>query len=130
MTAFAVAGLAVGGSAFLEACTKSSTTPSGPTVDFTLDLTLPANAALGHTGGYIYSNGVIVAKTSTSYIALSQSCTHQGCTVTFNSGGNDFVCPCHGGIYSLDGSVMSGPPPSPLKSYSVTKNGNILSVKG
>lgn len=45
--------------------------------------------------------------------AFSAICTHAGCTVGIQSG--EFICPCHGGSYSTnDGSVLGGPPPSPL----------------
>ena len=131
LSALAVAGVAVGGSNFLESCAKSSTTPSGPAANFTLDLTQASNTALNTVGGYVYSNGVIVAKVNTTtFIALAQACTHQGCTIAFNSSGNDFLCPCHGGSYDLSGNVISGPPPSPVKSYTVTQSGNILTIKG
>jgi cytochrome b6-f complex iron-sulfur subunit len=131
LSALAVAGVAVGGSSFLESCSKSSTNPSGPTVDFSLDLTQAANAALNNVGGSVYSQGVIVVKnTATTFVAVAQACTHEGCTVAYNGIASDFVCPCHGGTYSLTGSVISGPPPSPLKSYTVTQSGNILTVKG
>jgi len=45
--------------------------------------------------------------------AFSAICTHAGCSVSLSGG--QFVCPCHGGRYSAaDGSVLGGPPPSPL----------------
>ena len=45
--------------------------------------------------------------------AFSAICTHAGCSVDLSGG--QFVCPCHGGTYSAsDGSVLGGPPPSPL----------------
>jgi cytochrome b6-f complex iron-sulfur subunit len=122
----AVAGLA----AFIEACKKASTSPEGPSVNFTLDLTQSSNAALNTSGGTVSSNGVIVVNNGGSYIALAQTCTHQGCSIGYNASGNDFVCPCHGGTYDLNGNVTSGPPPAPLKKYTVTKNGNILTVSG
>ncbi|MEI6899387.1 MAG: Rieske (2Fe-2S) protein [Bacteroidota bacterium] len=130
-SALAVAGVALGGSSFIESCAKSTTSPSGPTVNFTIDLTKASYAALNTVGGYLYANGVIVARaTSTTFIALSQACTHQGCTIAFNSGMNNFVCPCHGGTYDFSGNVTGGPPPAPVKSYSVTKSGNILTIAG
>ena len=130
-TSFALAGLGLAGTAaFLESCTKTDTSPQGPTVNFTLDLTQPANASLNSAGGSVASNGVVVANTGTSYIAVAQYCTHQGCSVGYNPGGKDFVCPCHGGTYDASGNVTGGPPPAPLKSYSVTQNGNVLTVAG
>lgn len=50
--------------------------------------------------------------------AFSAICTHAGCSVSLSGG--EFVCPCHGGRYSAaDGSVLGGPPPSPLPPLSI-----------
>jgi menaquinol-cytochrome c reductase iron-sulfur subunit len=40
---------------------------------------------------------------------LSSICPHLGCTVPWVSGKKEFVCPCHGAVYSSDGSRISGP---------------------
>ena len=85
-----------GGSLMLAACLggcKKTDAVNAPTVDFTLDLSLPANAVLNTPGGYIYSNGVIIAKTIAGVIvAVSQSCTHQGVSVQYQSSGDRFYC--------------------------------------
>src|SRR5437868_8107361 len=93
--------------AFIEACKKNETSaPQAPTVNFNLDLTASANAALNNVGGYVYNSGVIVACiAANSYVALSQACTHQGCTVAYSSSGNSFNCPCHGGRFDTNGNV-------------------------
>ncbi|SRR5258706_48243 len=116
--------------AFIESCKKTeSSAPQAPTVNFNLDLTASANSSLNSVGGYVYNSGVIVACIATnSYVALSQACTHQGCTVAYASG--SFNCPCHGGRYDTNGNVTAGPPPSPLKKYTVTHNGNNLNIAG
>src|ERR1035438_2230989 len=126
-TSIALTGLGVvGTAAFLESCSKSNpapATPQGPTVNFTLDLSKQANAALNTAGGSVASQGVIVANTgSNTYIALAQACTHAGCSIGYNYSQNDFVCPCHGGTFDTSGNVVSGPPPAPLKKYTVTKS--------
>jgi len=108
--------------AFLDGCSKQVI------INFTLDLTLPANAALGHTGGSVINGSVIVIKTSTGYEALSLICTHAGCTVNYT--GHGFYCPCHGGTFNSTGAVTGGPPRSALTQYTVTKNGNILTING
>lgn len=47
--------------------------------------------------------------------AFSAVCTHAGCTVSYESSSNEFVCPCHGGRYDAStGAVLGGPPSSPL----------------
>lgn len=47
-------------------------------------------------------------------LVLSATCTHLGCTVNWDEDKGEFVCPCHGGRFSEDGSVLSGPPPTRL----------------
>jgi menaquinol-cytochrome c reductase iron-sulfur subunit len=40
---------------------------------------------------------------------LSSICPHLGCTVPWNKEKRLFICPCHGGTFSADGSRVSGP---------------------
>jgi thiosulfate dehydrogenase [quinone] large subunit len=57
----------------------------------------------------------LLRPSSSQVLAFSAVCTHAGCTVQYDSGNNEFVCPCHGGTYSArTGAVTGGPPPSPL----------------
>lgn len=46
--------------------------------------------------------------------ALSATCTHLGCRVSWKAEADRFECPCHQGAYDRDGRVMAGPPPAPL----------------
>ena len=64
---------------------------------------------------------LVIRQNATTYTALSMLCTHQGCQVNSPSGGT-ISCPCHGSKYNLQGDVITGPAPSPLKSYSVVLN--------
>jgi cytochrome b6-f complex iron-sulfur subunit len=58
--------------------------------------------------------------------ALSGVCTHAGCPVGWRLDQQAFVRPCHSGTYTLQGAVVSGPPPRPLDRISVRiKNGNV-----
>lgn len=45
---------------------------------------------------------------------LSATCSHLGCTVRWKAEADEFECPCHGGRFAPDGSVLSGPPPRGL----------------
>lgn len=41
--------------------------------------------------------------------AVSATCTHMGCDVSFNQTERSWDCPCHGARYSVDGRVLNGP---------------------
>lgn len=113
----------------VESCKKQAAT--GPGANFTIDLSDPGYAALKTIGGSVVKSGVIVVCTGTStYAALSDSCTHQGCQLNYDKPTNELVCPCHGGTYDLNGKVLGGPPPSNLKTYTVSVSGTVLTVNG
>lgn len=40
---------------------------------------------------------------------LSSVCPHLGCTVPWNKDKSEFICPCHGGTFTSDGTRVSGP---------------------
>lgn len=111
-------------------CQPMNNVPTAPTnVNFTLDLTNPAYSALNSNGGYIYNNGVIVARTiNGTFVAVSQYCTHAGGTVVYDRNGNDFYCPVHGSSFAANGSVIGGPAPNPLVKYNTSLTGNSLRV--
>lgn len=41
--------------------------------------------------------------------AVSATCTHEGCPVTWNNGEQTWDCSCHGSIFAADGTVIHGP---------------------
>lgn len=114
----------------LNGCSPLNNPITAPTnVDFTLDLTAPTNAALKTNGGYLYSDGIIVARTvSGTYVAVSQLCTHAGGTVQYVSSGNSFYCPNHGSSFATNGSVINGPATSSLTAYHTSLTGSSLRV--
>jgi cytochrome b6-f complex iron-sulfur subunit len=72
------------------------------------------------------STGVVVRKKGGDLVAFSAVCTHLGCIVQWEKEKQDFLCPCHGGRYTADGTVVSGPPPRPLQKLAFTlANGTI-----
>jgi Rieske Fe-S protein len=48
--------------------------------------------------------------------ALHSTCTHLGCRTSYDREARRIVCPCHGGVYDVQGNVIEGPPPAPLAS--------------
>lgn len=57
---------------------------------------------------------VIITRADGQLRVLSPICPHLGCSVSWHENQNKFVCPCHGGQFSADGSRISGPPPRGL----------------
>ncbi|GAQ95022.1 cytochrome b6-f complex iron-sulfur subunit [Thermodesulfovibrio aggregans] len=70
---------------------------------------------------------IFLVKQENSIIALSPVCTHLGCLVNFDRTMNEFVCPCHGGRYDIQGRVIKGPPKENLHRLPVKiENGKIF----
>ena len=63
-----------------------------------------------------------------SFTAFAVNCTHLGCPVQWFAQPKLFLCPCHGGVYNVDGSVAAGPPPKPLGRYPVRVRGGQVEI--
>ena len=62
----------------------------------------------------------LVTHPSEGLRASSSVCTHFACLVKWNPELGQIACPCHEGYFDpRDGSVISGPPPTPLKALPV-----------
>ncbi|HBE41656.1 MAG TPA: hypothetical protein DDW27_10720 [Bacteroidales bacterium] len=102
-----------------------------PSEKLTLDLTNQTYAALNSAGGFVIiaAKEIIVVNTGNNvFIALSSKCTHDGCSVTYNAANKNFPCPCHQSLFASTGAVINGPAATALKSYTITKAGNILTI--
>ena len=73
---------------------------------------------------------IVVRREADRYNAVSRTCTHSGvCLVDWEPKRQQFVCPCHRGVYDVYGNVMSGPPPRPLQSREVEVRDGRVYVK-
>ena len=61
--------------------------------------------------------------------AVVAVCTHLGCIVQFSAERKRIECPCHRGVFALDGSNISGPPPRPLETLPVAIEDGVLMVR-
>ena len=61
------------------------------------------------------THDVWVIKHSPSEVTVfSPICPHLGCHYDWHPSKQEFICPCHGSIYSMTGKVLGGPAPRPL----------------
>lgn len=56
----------------------------------------------------------VIKRSEEEVVVFSPVCPHLGCQVFFDHTSNEFKCPCHGSVFSLDGKVLAGPAPRPL----------------
>jgi cytochrome b6-f complex iron-sulfur subunit len=62
----------------------------------------------------------LVFKHEGKILAFKSKCPHLGCLVKWDRSKKMLLCPCHNGVFDLDGNVVSGPPPKPLTKLTVT----------
>lgn len=67
---------------------------------------------------------IILNTRDKGFLAFSKVCTHLGCLVKYDKEKLLFICPCHAGIFDLEGNVVSGPPPKPLQKFAVRVEGD------
>jgi menaquinol-cytochrome c reductase iron-sulfur subunit len=71
----------------------------------------------------------LVKNSDDSVIALSSTCTHLGCRVSWVAETQQLKCPCHGGVYDKTGAVIAGPPPAALPRLSTRVEGGQVLVQ-
>ena len=81
-----------------------------------------------HFFNYKGAPAILLEPEAGNIVAFSAVCTHLGCIVQWDNIKNNFLCPCHGGRFSVNGSVLSGPPPSPLEPLPVTTSGDQIFI--
>ena len=80
-------------------------------------LVLPkAEVPSGKAKSIVFNNvpAIVINRPDKGFIVFSKVCTHLGCIVEYDGGKNIMLCPCHAGMFDLDGNVISGPPPKSL----------------
>jgi cytochrome b6-f complex iron-sulfur subunit len=61
----------------------------------------------------------IVRTEDGGFLALSLTCSHLGCSVLWEEGKKQFICPCHSSAFDRYGNVINSPAPAPLDYYPV-----------
>jgi Rieske Fe-S protein len=124
-----------------EGCNGSPTAPGDapplPTVDGTraasgITVTIDSSSPLASVGGAALVRSSVgeflVAHTGqNAFSAMTATCTHQTCTITGFQNQN-FVCPCHGSTFDLNGHVLIGPAPASLRQYATQFLNGVLTI--
>ncbi len=56
--------------------------------------------------------------------AISPSCPHLGCGVSYRDEQGGFFCPCHDSAFSIEGEVLTGPSPRALDRFETRVEGD------
>ena len=106
---------------------------AGSLADLTDGEPLPVTVRLTREDGYaeiVDRRVVFLVKTGESSVtALSSTCTHLGCRVSWSASEKELRCPCHGGVFDASGAVKSGPPPAPLARLAARVDGDRVLVQ-
>jgi Rieske Fe-S protein len=70
----------------------------------------------------IPNHAIVLSRTGKTVAAISNKCTHKGCTINPKAGKNVLACSCHGAQFNLDGSVAKAPATTPLLRYALRVN--------
>lgn len=62
------------------------------------------------------------------FLAVYRRCTHLGCSVSWDPGLNQFVCPCHGSHFDELGDVLNPPAPRALDTFHVIIENGVVKV--
>lgn len=60
---------------------------------------------------------------------LSPICPHLGCSIPWIEAKQQFVCPCHTAIFTLDGAIVSGPSPRAMDDLESKVEEGVLKVR-
>ena len=85
---------------------------------------------LGEAKEIVFNNvpAVILNRPGKGLIAVSRVCTHLGCLVQYDRDNKRLLCPCHAGVYDLEGNIVSGPPPKPLPKLPLRVEGETIII--
>ncbi len=85
-----------------------------------------------YTGDGGFPDGVYMVRVpgSSALAAYDEHCAHLQCPVQWVAGTQTFDCPCHGSVYSIQGTNIAGPAPHPLNYHTVVEQNGEVYVGG
>jgi len=119
----AVAAIAIAGAGLGRIFSKSvASESSGPK-----NIIKGATFKVGQTLTFVSKAGTpaVLFRTKNGIFAYSAVCTHQGCTVQFNSASKKLQCGCHGAVFDPfnEAKVVTGPTNTALAKIEVATEG-------
>jgi menaquinol-cytochrome c reductase iron-sulfur subunit len=100
---------------------RSKKIPYIKTSDFnTIKIGIPTKLGFNiiHKSGFLkqtkYEDVWVIKHSKNRATVFSPICPHLGCRYNWDPLKNEFMCPCHGSIFSINGKVLGGPAPRPL----------------
>lgn len=72
----------------------------------------------------------VLTEDGRDFIAMSNICTHLGCRIRWIADQDQYVCPCHNGVFDKQGKVVSGPPPRSLDTFETKVENDQLFILG
>lgn len=106
--------------------------PAVPLDDLADDEPTPVTVRVTREDGYtqvVDRQVVFLVKSGSAVTALSSTCTHLGCRVSWHADDQTLRCPCHGGVFDKSGAVKAGPPPAPLDKLQTRLEGGQVMVQ-
>ncbi|HVB78286.1 MAG TPA: ubiquinol-cytochrome c reductase iron-sulfur subunit [Candidatus Nitrosotalea sp.] len=95
----------------------------------------PANSGfvMKDGGGDNYPGKITFAgyaiKLAGGLTVLSSTCSHLGCSVSYNASSHIYACPCHGSRFHANGTVAHGPAVAPLSHLTWSQGSNSSTIK-
>ncbi len=71
---------------------------------------------------------ILVLKTDDGVVGVLQTLHGPRLSRVLEQGTEQFICPCHQGIFDRTGLNIAGPPPRPLDRFEIVKRGEQLYV--
>jgi quinol---cytochrome c reductase iron-sulfur subunit, bacillus type len=106
--------------------------PAGSVDDLSDNEPVPVTIRVTREDGYnqvVDRQVVFLVKSGATITALSSTCTHLGCRVSWNADSQTLRCPCHGGVFDRTGAVKAGPPSAPLARLETRVDGERVLVQ-
>jgi Rieske Fe-S protein len=133
-TISSIVGVVVGGAVLSPAFARrrESWVPAALLRELEDGVPTPVTVRVTRQDGYyeaVDQQVVFLVKTDAGARALSSTCTHLGCRVSYDATTMRLRCPCHGGVFTPDGQVVGGPPPRPLNELPTRVEGSRVFVQ-